>query len=388
MKNRLTSNLVFVTGIFAATEALAIDLWTEDLRLTGFATVAASTSDVKRPYYVNRNIDDDLCYSCDSVAGLQLDYQALDNLRFSAQGVKRTQDKLSNPVTEWIYAAYRASDNIELRAGRLRTPLFLTSTYYYVGNAYPWLRPNSEVYNRQFGITAFDGIELLYEQPIGDIGTLSFQPFYGGEREMTLDLINRRYQVSFENIYGAAIDFEGVNYRLHFAYQRTNSDLIFQPLTPSGEVVADIPINDLEHTLMTIGIIYEWNQVELWLEAVDVESTLGTDAYSYYIGAAWNLDKWVPYAQFAQSRDEPRSDSDSATLGLRYNIMLGLSLQLDATYTDIKGEFDITATSYPLGQFVVSPYMNISPDPRNPVIIEDGDPHDAMIWSLGLNWMF
>ncbi|MCK5881831.1 MAG: hypothetical protein KAG18_08140, partial [Sinobacterium sp.] len=130
----------------------------DQLEVSGFATWSVSKSDNATPWYVNREITDETCYNCDTVWGIQLDYQPLDSVRLSAQVVKRPEDPWDKPEVEWAYVGYSPIDDLEIRVGKLRLPLFLMSEYYYVGNAYPWVRPVPELYNRQLGITASEGI--------------------------------------------------------------------------------------------------------------------------------------------------------------------------------------------------------------------------------------
>lgn len=358
-----------------------MDFLDGDFRVSGFASWSLSQSNNHRPYYYGRNINDELCYDCDTILGLQLDYKPLQELRFSVQAVKRVTDSFKDPVVEWAYLAYKPVHQLEIRAGRIRGPLFLTSSYYYVANSYPWLRPNAEVYNRQFGITAFDGLDLIVEFVIGDSGIISIHPYFGGESNVTVDLIQSVYDVEFDSIAGIAVDYEEENYRLHMAYQETESDLsITRELSP-GVWLPDAPVSGYKHKMLTLGLIYELSTLDLWLETVKVKDNYRLSAYSYYMGLAWNLDdSWVPYIQWAQSKNDDITNSDSAVLGVRYNIFPSLSTNFECTYSKIRGDLNEGEYIFPRGQFSSSPYHFYGGD--------DGEEMDVIILSWGLNWNF
>lgn len=363
-----------------------------DFRLSGFASWSVTQSNNARPYYYGRNIDDNLCYDCDTIAGLQLDYKPLEVLRASLQAVKRAEDNFSDPAIEWAYIGYSPVSQLEVRAGRIRGPLFLTSSYFYVANSYPWMRPNTEVYSRQFGITAFDGFDLMLEFVISDSGVISIHPYFGGGSDVTVDLIRSIYEVEFDNIMGIAVDIEEEHYRLHMAYQQSKSDLdITSELSP-GIWSAAYSVQGYKHKVFTLGLIYEMAALEWWLETVKVSDNRRLDAYSYYVGLAWNLeDGWVPYAQLAQSKDDDMTNSDSALLGVRYNILPNLSTNLEFNYSKIKGELDVSENVFPKGQFAISPFrLDYGNQLQNepPLLVDDGEDDDVLIISLGLNWNF
>ncbi|HCG6381696.1 TPA: sulfate ABC transporter permease, partial [Vibrio parahaemolyticus] len=98
---------------------------TDNLSLSGFGSIAWDQSDNETSLLVNRFIDDDSCFDCDTTFGLQLDY-FYQAFRASVQVVKRPQDHWSEPKVEWAYLAY-TYNNVEIRGGRLRLPVFLIS---------------------------------------------------------------------------------------------------------------------------------------------------------------------------------------------------------------------------------------------------------------------
>ena len=73
-----------------------------------------------------------------------------------------------------------ASEQISVRAGKIKFPTFLISDYYEVGYAYPWIRPPQEVYSSN-PITTLNGVDVLARFRLGDMSLL-VQPYYGVSR--------------------------------------------------------------------------------------------------------------------------------------------------------------------------------------------------------------
>jgi len=64
-----------------------------------------------------------------------------------AEGYSYEQRDYYEPHIDRLIFAYQLKSHLRLRAGRLRTPIFMISKHYPVGCAYPWVTPPREVYN-------------------------------------------------------------------------------------------------------------------------------------------------------------------------------------------------------------------------------------------------
>ncbi len=96
----------------------------------------------------------------DSRLGLQLTAQLHPRLTGVLQLVtEQRYDNTYAPVVEWANFKYDLTPNLNVRVGRMKQSLFLTSEYRKVGYALPWVRPPEEVY-RMLPVTNFDGIDL------------------------------------------------------------------------------------------------------------------------------------------------------------------------------------------------------------------------------------
>ncbi len=418
-------------------------LLAEDLSVTGFATWSVSKSDNATPWYVNREISDETCYSCDSIWGIQVDYQPLESLRVSGQIVKRPEDAWDEPVVEWAYAAYAPVDGLELRAGKLRLPMFLMSEYYYVGNAYPWVRPVPELYNRQLGITAFEGIDFIYDWNITDSVTLSIHPYYGTDREDKVDRIDQMFTFTFEEQYGLALDLTTENLRFRINYFEADVDHtinydpavnLWSPAGPPGtytiaqnvtefspssgyiiynngasRVDFSVPSETYKNT--SLGLTYEIPfGFEIWGEYQNDEYSI-----TQYGALTWSGWGFTPYYIFSESysvsqrkttdydEDEKYKTSQTQTLGVRYDLPFNFSINLEYALSENKQvDPEYFDSSAPKAQFVTS-YWQGTPDASslNPptgggppttttpnTIWERLEDNKAEIWTFAINWNF
>lgn len=111
----------------------------------------------------------------DTVLGLQVSKQVNDSTTVTGQLVSRGAEDYKTEAA-WAYASYAATDNLDLRMGRLRVPFFYYSDFLEVGYAYDWIRPPSEVYIIPF--SSVDGVDLTYRFALGNWDN-SAQLYYG-----------------------------------------------------------------------------------------------------------------------------------------------------------------------------------------------------------------
>lgn len=302
----------------------AIELWDQSLTLSGFASVSATRSDNTVPLYFHRGIEDEWCFDCDTTVGLQLDSRFSEHWRASAQVVKRPQDSFSDPQFEWGYLSWQG-EQTEVRGGRLRMPLFLASDYYYVGNAYPWARPPVDLYDTLLGITAFNGLDLIYETSLSDGLELTVHPFYGGHNHENVDLGVAKIRVE--------TDIQtGINFRLNTPELLLNFSYLYTEFTLDG-------VED-QMDIFTVGGRYEGELWEFWAEFEKDNLQHGG-----YLGVVMNLNLWRPYLMVA--RNWERLESLSYIGGVRYDLQPNLSINLEVQLTEALGDNE--------GQFILPP---------------------------------
>jgi len=320
---------------------------TDDISFSGFGSTSITQSDNATDLYVNREITEDTCYDCDTIFGLQGDIRFNDSFNASIQVVKRPQDDWSSPELEWAYIGYSVSD-FNLKVGRLRLPLFLSSEFYYVGQAYTSARPPQEVYNSVLGITSYEGISGTWDIEINDESYLAITPYVGIEIENYVDIGSTRFDFTIDKTAGLYAELSGFDYRVMFNYAHFKYavDVNDQPyLTDS--------IN-----IFTLGAEYSLDQ---WLLTSEV--LVDKMHFNWYSSLAYNIDKFTPYITYAESHHSTKNNS--VLLGLRYDLTTMVSLNAEWKYTNANGGNN--------GELITTP--------------PDGDT-DVQLYTIMLNFIF
>ena len=299
---------------------------TDNLSLSGFASISAAKSDNEVPILQNRGIDDEWCFDCDSTAGLQADWAITNAIRASAQVVKRPQDTFSSPELEWAYLAYE-HESLTFRVGRLRLPLFLMSEYYYVSYAYPWFRAPQDIYDTLLGITSYNGVSATWEGWIQDTIAISATPYWSIPNKDSY--YSRGFDIEIDSDY-----ITGVNVQLSYDDTLVNLSSLFSKYggdiqhTASGTFLGDF---NNEMKLFTIGIEQYLGDFHLLAEAMYSQDTYA----NWYISIDYPVNAFTPYITYGQQRV---SDSgEQVLIGLRYDVNRYIALNLETQFFSANG---------------------------------------------------
>lgn len=320
MKNNYYFLPLVLTYLFSSTASATIQI-SDDLLFSAFGSTSVTKSDNETPIFLNREITDETCFDCDTTLGLQLDYQFLNNFTASIQVVKRPQDEWSEPDIEWAYIGYNY-DQYDLKIGRLRTPTFLDSEYYYVAHAYAAARPPQEVYDSQLGITSYDGISFKWQGELNDQLSLSIEPYgaFFGERDARKGI--QQYEFDIDLMIGMKIELSSYDYRLFINGLRTDFDMNVQ-LTGFA-----VELNDQSFKTYSMGGEYLWDTVTLRAETYYSKDR----NFNWYAQVSYNIDKFTPYVSYAEKNsigDADENDNQSITIGVHYDITPSVSINLD-----------------------------------------------------------
>jgi hypothetical protein len=155
----------------------------EQFRVNGFFSAGFST--LKTPdgtgNMITQNfdgaIDDAVRAEAETLLGLQFTNRINEKTDLVTQIVGRGGNDF-NAAVEWAFLKHALTDNITVRAGRLRTPLFAQSEFLEVNYAMPWVRAPQEVYGSS--ISSYTGFDVLYRTRLAGIN-LGAQVFYGSD---------------------------------------------------------------------------------------------------------------------------------------------------------------------------------------------------------------
>lgn len=323
----------------------------DSFSVSGFGSTSVTHSDNKTPLFVHREITEETCYDCDTIFGLQADWNISQDFNASVQLVKRPQDEWSSPEVEWAYVAYQYED-FSFKGGRLRLPMFLASEYYYVGQAYTWARPPQEVYDSILGFTFYDGVSANWDYHLSDETMLSISPFVASPDDFTVELAQSKMVFDTSRIFGVSFDVSGFNYRLHAGYMHTTFKLF-----PST--------NDTIINIYTLGAEYFLDE---WQFMAEVEAD--NAQANWYISSAYNMDKLTPYITYAESHH--RRQSSSITAGIRYDITYTVSINAEWQNITMETEDYMKGQT---GQFIAPPVLT-------------QEDKNAQVMTLMLNFIF
>lgn len=325
---------------------------TDDLRVSGFGTQTAVITDQSIPVYHHFNFTDEWCYDCDTTLGVQVDWSMTDNLRSSFQVVKSPKNTFSDPDLEWAYLAYQYSD-FTTKIGRLRLPLFMVSEYYYVSEAYPWIRPPQDVYDSIFGLTYFDGVSLEWNTWVGEDFSVRVAPFLATPSTSTHERYGFKFDIESSDTVGVTVDVNNEDGLIRLAYLHSS----YTQHIHNGPKFRDM-LN-----MFSIGGQYLIGNVNMMSELV-----LSEELHSnWYVSINYLFDNWTPYITYGQRRK--LDDNDSLMIGAKYSILANLSAYLE--WQHIKGREEMNS-----GHFT---------EPQNPFgPIET----EVNIYSVGLSFTF
>ena len=316
-----------VLGVLSLPANGAIELGNH-FAVSGFGSTSWTQSDNDTPLLIHRNIEDESCYDCDTTFGLQLDYYN-DAFKASVQVVKRPQDSWSDPQLEWAYVGYEWN-SLDFRAGRLRLPLFLASEYYYVGQAYAYARPPSEVYNSVLGITAYNGLSVSWFGDINDDLTLQATPFYGFKDNNDVEFNPKTFlEFETEQMWGMNLSLFGDGYRWNLSYLNSDYDQtttlydVEQGSLTITKLVTNSDNQNIE--LWSLGAEYEFGQ-----SMFTVEGQINDISSSWYIGGQHHFGKLTPYLVYGmQLNQSEHKDGDSYLVGVRYDLLDSVSVNAE-----------------------------------------------------------
>ncbi|GAA5315278.1 MAG: hypothetical protein AseanaTS_04830 [Candidatus Pelagadaptatus aseana] len=214
-------------GLLAASIALAASAQAADVRINGFASIAAGKSfsqdtstgtlnngdkstyriDPTNVSNANSGYDDDVNFNPDSNYGIQFSSDLGNGLSVTAQLTGKGSNDYEAEL-EWAYASYELNDEWTVQGGRMRLPLYHYSDFLDVGYAYHWLRAPVDVYAE--GISIYQGLALRYNTTLGnwdfssslhygnggnddsDIGDLYLDDYFGLVINATYDWLQLR----------------------------------------------------------------------------------------------------------------------------------------------------------------------------------------------------
>jgi hypothetical protein len=221
-----------VTSVILAPLAQAADV-----NISGFLSVGGGMVDDETSVSYDGYSEEDLTFDR-NLLGLQVTGKVSERITATAQLLARSENDYQVDA-EWAYLTWQASDNGKVRAGRLRTPLYMYSDFLDVGYSYPWISAPNEVYYLPFN--SVDGIDYYVTAALGSFDT-SFQAYFGSYDSDFSFEDGTQGNASLRNQMGVAVTFGKDWWNFRAAYHQT--DLTVDVFSPTLDgFVAQLEVN-------------------------------------------------------------------------------------------------------------------------------------------------
>jgi hypothetical protein len=365
----------------------------EGVSVSGFLTTGATYGDkqlLSNTEAVSQDgtIENTPGFTADSRLGLQISAKVNEDISITGQLLAKARQENSNVEADWAFINYRASEQISVRAGKIKFPTFLISDYYEVGYAYPWIRPPQEVYSSN-PITTLNGVDLLARFRFGDMSLL-VQPYFGVSRGAQA-LVPQEAVTAPPAFGGLGLpagtilytDFtadalRGINVSLSSDIFTIRAGALKTKVNAPGFGVFQ---DDVKFS--SAGLTMDWHNVVFYSEYFEREiKGLANVAFpnqkGSYATLGYRIGKWLPHFTTARIKDNENPtvgfvgmplDQKSETLGLRFEAGSGAALKFEVQ--------KVTPKENTRGLLISAP----SAAPKDP-----GD--DVMIYGISLDVVF
>ncbi len=351
----------------------------DDLRINGFMNVTAghlSSNDISQDGY-----DDGVKFDQDTLVGLQMAKQVNDSTSATVQLISRGSQNFDTEAS-WAYITYAASDNTDIRAGRLRTPFFYYSDFLEVGYAYHWVTPPSLVY-RLDALSSVNGIDINHRFSIGN--TDGLVQLYSGRYQDDLTFTGDQYDVELRRAGGIVFSLSKDSLSGRISYHQADLTMDINPLNagPNGRALdnlaaaatlagvgEDFVADDDTVKFYQASLSYDDGATVLITEwtKLDQASAAILDDSALLVSAARRINAYTLHLTYAHAEDATESGTigslqklaefkeTSIIAGVRYDYDSSTAVKLDIQHHDeelVNGQAGDSGLLYTLGMSLV-----------------------------------
>ncbi|WJN59160.1 hypothetical protein [Pseudomonas sp. SO81] len=383
-----TARVLGLAICLASTSAFALEQG--EALINGFGTVGVTHlggEDDGRGYGLSGQTKDSWRGDQLSKFGAQLTYGVTDTVGLTLQTTAKAYSDEWKANLEWAYLSWQSTDNLMLRFGRLRTPVYMYSESIDVGFAYPWLRLPDEVYS-QVQLSNYEGADLVYNLPLS-FATVSFQVAGGVAKNRDYYLYDEEFDIDYDNVFGASVSMATNDYgtfRVGYVEADIETEISgsFTDIFGRPSSATLLALDKDKGKFTSIGYQYDngtWLTANEWTSRViENDNTHSTD--SFYLMGGRRFGDFLAHVTYAQL-DEDEGRQNSWTLGLNYNILPTVVLKGEYKRVDTNGGYD--------GVFVRNSqelYDNTVNDRTNGLLGVPARNYDGDIISAGVDFVF
>lgn len=317
-----------------------------EYRLNYFGTVGITHlggEDQGRSYGVSGQTTDSWRGDQLSKFGAQLTYGLTDTLGVTLQATAKPLQDEWQANLEWAYLSWQANDQLMVRAGRLRSPVYMYSESLDVGFSYPWLRLPDEVYS-QVQLSNYEGADVVYTLPLS-YGSVTFQVAAGQAKNRDYFAYDDLFSIDYGKLFGGNVSLATNDYgtfRVGYveADISTTIDGVVNAFgTPIYRQLLELKKDKGKFT--SIGYQYDngtWLTANEWTTRV-TENDNNASIDSFYLMGGRRFGDFLAHVTYAQL-DENEGRQNSWTLGLNYNIAPTVVLKTEYKRVDTSGGYD------------------------------------------------
>jgi hypothetical protein len=347
-------NKLILAACIAASAAAPSTFANDDLRINGFLSVGASMADSDDAHFDGS--DNQGGFKNDNILGLQVSKQVNDSTTVTGQLVSRGSDDYETEAA-WAFVTYAATDDLDVRMGRMSLPLFYYSDFLEVGYAYNWVRPPTEVYRIPF--SSIDGIDLTQRFSSGNIdGSVQF---YYGRYEGVVVAGDTEYDGDFRNFTGLVLNTNMGNFGSRLSYHQAEliltggDDSDLAALAATAALLgagSDFQMTGQTTTFIEAAITYDNgtnSMIAEWTQ-LDYGTSAFLDDEAWLVAYAHRLGEISLHATYTEHKGEYESgingliqkgaglandtEESSIILGMRWDYDSSTALKLEAQYND------------------------------------------------------
>lgn len=315
--------------LLAGIAASPVTSYAFETRLNGFISVGAGMTLQEGQEYVTDPVNfgqytNEVSIKPDTMVAIQTSSRVNDRLSATAQlvgfaGAKQfvktdigdiEVDRGFDVNFEWAYVNYELTNNLDIKFGRIRMPVFFYSSSLDLGYSYNWVRPPVEVYN--VFLTSLEGVSADYNFTLGNwYGKLTG---YYGETEGTDP--ETQSIVTFDSILGGVVLMENGFLSLRGSYSIDDDVSIERTYYVPVNTTSVAPKTEsfpLPITFASGSAIYDDGTYMLGGEYTSTKFTnnLNNDEIAWYTTAGIRLGAFTPHVTYSNFKQKQTASDDS-----------------------------------------------------------------------------
>jgi hypothetical protein len=338
-----------------------------NIEVSGFARVVAGIA--SNNSVVFNNYDNQIDFGEESLVAVQIDGQLTDKISATGQLLYHPADNRESGV-EWAYLSYQHNHKLNFTIGKMRSPFFQYSDVIDVGLSYPWISPPGHVY-KEYMFSSFEGAKATYDFASERLA-YSLEGYWG-QFDSDIALNGFLFPTAVDDLKGAVFTIvdDNLSYRIsyHTGFVELDSEFINDvaiPLSQLGFAESAQSLNgrgDIE--FYQAGITYDGLEYFTIVELIQItgeiplvpKATAAYATFGYYFapftahftiatnnaktstpvneipaGVNAQLDQLMfGYKTIIHSLNYSDVDTDSLTVGLRWDLESNCALKLDLT---------------------------------------------------------